>query len=278
MNQKEMTTEDLRRAFARKIGLPLLLDVNQLRRSIDNGVKNRVWKYYAATEDFAYDHESPPTQWLISDDARLFLPDEATRLGLRIKGKWSPAAAVVTGAGSHIEEEEPPAEELDRLLGVSKPAQLHGHGVPVQAFQQILDQAQEHQAVAVRRLEIGFQGIEPARATDLVGMGLAIPQMGKATFGIRLNLMVDFDDPTQDALHIRFQGSWDRYQRLKQVTDTFVKDRRVRSLNVDFRLTIEFEQPLALDDRQLFDVREAIAAMNVSTIQVMAGPVYAEAA
>jgi hypothetical protein len=132
--------------------------------------------------------------------------------------------------------------------------------------------------VAVRRLEIGFQGIEPARATDLVGMGLAIPQMGKATFGIRLNLMVDFDDPTQDALHIRFQGSWDRYQRLKQVTDTFVKDRRVRSLNVDFRLTIEFEQPLALDDRQLFDVREAIAAMNVSTIQVMAGPVYAEAA
>jgi hypothetical protein len=52
----------------------------------------------------------------------------------------------------------------------------------------------------------------------------------------------------------------------------------VRSLNVNFRLTIEFEQPLALDDRQLFDVREAIAAMNVSTIQVMAGPVYAEAA
>jgi len=273
-NQVEMTTEDLRRAFARKIGLPLLLDVNQLRRSIENGVKTRTWVYYSATEDFAYDHESPPAMWQISDDAHIFLPEEAARLGLRIKGKWTP---IVDGGASAKEEEEPSDEDLNHLLGAGKPQRLQGHGVPGQAFQQFLDKAQEHEAIAVRRLEIGFQGIEPARATDLVGMGLAIPQMGKATFGIRLNLIVEFDESTQDAVHIRFQGGWDRYQRLKQVTDAFVKDKRVKSLNVDFKLVVEFEQPVALGDRQLADVRDAVSAMGVSVVDVAAEPVYAEA-
>ncbi len=45
-NQVEMSTEDLRRAFARKVSLPLLLDVNQLQRTLENGVKTRQWVYY----------------------------------------------------------------------------------------------------------------------------------------------------------------------------------------------------------------------------------------
>ena len=47
--------------------------------------------------------------------------------------------------------------------------------------------------MALRRLELAFQGIEAGRANDLVAMGLAIPQMGKATFGIKLNLIAQFD-------------------------------------------------------------------------------------
>lgn len=272
-NQVTMSTEDLRRAFACKIVLPLLLDVNQLRRSIETGVKSRTWVYYSAAENFAYDHESPPAMWQISDDTHLFLPEEAARLGLRIKGKWAPT--VDGGTGIELQE-EPSDEELDRLLGAGKPPRLRGHGVPAQAFQQILDQAQEHAAVALRQLEIAFQGIEPARATDLVGMGLAIPQMGKATFGIQLHLIVEFDDPTQDRVDIHFHGGWDRYQRLKQVTDAFVKDKRVKSLKVNFKLTIDLEQPLALGDRQLADIRDAVSAMGVSVVDVTAEPVYAE--
>jgi len=37
-NQVQMSIEDLRRAFARKVSLPLLLDINQLQRSVENGV------------------------------------------------------------------------------------------------------------------------------------------------------------------------------------------------------------------------------------------------
>ena len=97
-NQVEMSTEDLRRAFARKIGLPMLLDVNQLKRSPSKTAsRRRRWVYYAAAEDFAYDHELAAAVWQISDDTHLYLPEEARRLGLRIKGKWTPPPPDATG-------------------------------------------------------------------------------------------------------------------------------------------------------------------------------------
>ena len=45
-NQVSMSTEDLRKAFARKIGLRILLDVGQLKKTIKNGVDLKVWVYY----------------------------------------------------------------------------------------------------------------------------------------------------------------------------------------------------------------------------------------
>ena len=275
-NQVEMSTEDLRRAFARKIGLPLLLDVNQLKRSIENGVKTQTWLYYAAGEDFAYDHESPLTVWQISDDMHLYAPEEARRLGLRIKGKWTPPQPPGGGATVEQEEDGPSDEELDALLGGGRPSQLRGHGVPTQAFQQILDQAQEHGAVALHRLELAFRGIEAGRANDLVAMGLAIPQMGKATFGIQLNLIVEFGDGANEQVTIKFQGGWERYQRIKQVSDALVKDKKLRSLNVEFRLVVDFDGDLALGDRQFGDMRDALTNMGVSTLDVSATPVYGE--
>jgi hypothetical protein len=273
-NQVEMSSEDLRRAFARKIGLPMLLDVNQLKRSIENGVKTRSWLYYVAAEDFAYDHESPAAVWQISDDVHLYTPEEAQRLGLRIKGKWRPSPEYPP---DEPEDEGPSDDELDALLGGGPPAQLRGHGVPAQAFQQILDQAQEHEAVALRRLELAFRGIEAGRANDLVAMGLAIPQMGKAAFGIKLTLIVQFDDTTGEYARIEFQGGWERYQRIKQVSDALVKDKKLRSLNVDFRLVVEFDGDLALSDRQFGDMRDALTNMGVSTLDVSATPMYGEA-
>lgn len=272
-NQTSMSTEELRRAFARKIGLPMLMDVNQLKRSIENGVESRIWLYYAAAEDFAYDHESPRAAWQISDETYLYTPEEAQRLGLRIKGKWTPPQPQ-RGETPQQDEEGPSDEELDALLGGRRPSQLRGQGVPTQAFQQVQDQAQEHGAKALRRLEVSFRGIEASRANDLVAMGLAIPQMGKATFGIQLNLIVEFGDGVEEYARIEFRGGWERYQRLKQVTDALVRDRKLRSLNVDFRLVVDFEGDLALTDRQLMDIRDALTHMGVSTIEVVATPVY----
>ena len=98
-NQLSISTEDLRKAFARKIGLKILMDVGQLRKTIENGVKTGVWIYYDAREEFGYDKDVPPPAWEISDQTILYLPAEAERLNIRIKGKWTPSPG--SGDGSY---------------------------------------------------------------------------------------------------------------------------------------------------------------------------------
>jgi hypothetical protein len=271
LKQVEMTTEDLRRAFARKISLPIMLDVNQLRRTIENGVKTRVWLYYDDTEELAYDHESPPTFWQISDHTRLYIPAEAARMNLHIKGKWIPP--VVGGPGAEKGEEEPPEEEIERIIGTGRPSRVRGTGVPAQAFQQMRDQCDEHNVVAIRRLLISFQGIEKGRANDLAAIGLAIPQMGKARFGIQLKLAVQFRSPGE-CLELDFQSDWDRYKRLKQVSDAFAREKD-STVNVNFRLIVDFERDVPPDDvQQLGPIRDVLMQMEMGPIQVEAEPIY----
>ena len=274
-NQTDMTTEELRRAFARKIGLPILLDVGQLQRSIENGVKTKVWLYYDAQEQFAYDDESPPAYWQIGDHARLYTPDEAARLNLRVKGKWQPPRAGDEGEGPGVpDQDEPPEEWLEEILGSGRPSRMQGAGVPAQAFQQMRDQCAEHGVIAIRRLQISFQGIERGRANDLAAVGLAIPQMGKAKFGIKLKLAVQFGSPPDEYLELDFQGGWDRYKRLKQVSDAFAREKEGQ-INVDMRLIVDFERDVALDDlQQLGAIQDVLTQMEMGPIQVQAEPVY----
>ncbi|MCB9118705.1 MAG: ATP-binding protein [Caldilinea sp.] len=278
-NQVDMSTEDLRKAFARKVGLPLLLDVNQLQRTIENGVKTRQWIYYNTRDEWAYDEDSPPTFWEIGDHTRLYAPSEAERLQLRIKGKWQPPAPTPggDGAGSTTPDDEPPEDLLIAVIGAGRPTQMTGTGVPAQAFQQVLDHCGEHDVAAVRRLTLSFQGISRSHADSLAAIGLAIPQLGKAQFGITLTLNIQFDAPPgNQRFELTFQGEWDRYKRLKAVTDAFVRE-EAHSLHVDFRLVVEFGRDVPLDDPQLVTARDVLVQMGIGPITLAADPVYATA-
>lgn len=270
-NQGVMTTEELRRAFARKIGLPLLLDVNQLKRTIESGVKGGVWLYYSAGEDFAYDHESPPALWQIGDTTYLYTPAEAVRLKLRIKGKWQPPVAGVPGQEEE-EEEEPPEDVLEDIIGRARPRQVTGTGVPAQAFQQLLDQCQEYGVTGLRRLQMAFRGIEAGRVTDLKAIGLSIPQLGKAEFGIKLDLIVQFDGQADKYFKLEFQGDWNRYKRLKQITDAFAGEGS--DTNVDFRLVAEFDTELSPTGPEVSLIRDVLEQMSMGAIQLEAEAVY----
>ena len=94
-NQVSTTTEDLRKAFARRLGLPILLDINQLQKTILNGVKSGQWVYYDAQAETGYDTDSPPPAIRVSDEVYLYLPEEAARLDLPIRGKTKPPLAKI---------------------------------------------------------------------------------------------------------------------------------------------------------------------------------------
>lgn len=276
LNQVEMSTEELRRAFARKVSLPLLLDVSQLRSTIENGIKTRQWIYYDTRDEWAYDHESPPIFWEIGDHTRLYTPAEAERLNLRIKGKWQPQPVPVAGDTTTtvgVDIPEVPEDILQTILGNGHPGRIEGAGPPAQAFQQIWDQCEEHGVVALRRLWLSFSGLTKSHADSLAAVGLAIPQMGKADFGISLKLTIQFTPPPGEKFELEFQGQWDRYKRFKQITDAFARE-EVHSRLVEFRLVVDFGRDVPRTDAQLKTIQDVLAQMNMGPVTVVAEPVY----
>lgn len=274
-NQVEMTTEDLRKAFARKISLRILMDNNQLRKTILNGVTTGTWVYYDDEEQFGYDKDSPPAAWKISDQARLYTPDEATRLDIHIKGKWKGGGGGGGSVGGKEETCPVCGNPIDQCIcGVDsgdekKPAKLLGVGAVSQAFQQIIDQAQEHKISHVSRLVIRIDGVSKATASDMRSLGLAIPQFGKGKFIIQQTVIFGFEKNSEDeSFSLEFRGGWDRYKRIKSLTDAFGQE--ANELKISLRLSVEYEGGLEVNGTDFLTIRDILVAMEVGKVHLEA--------
>ncbi len=274
-NQVSMTTEELRKAFARKVGLRFLLDVNQLRKTIQNGVKTRTWIYYDAKEEFGYDEDSPPAAWQISDDAILFTPQEAARLDVRIKGKWKPPEG--GGEGLVLPPEVCPVcgEPVGQCIcglgqGEGKPTLLQAEGAVGQAFQNIVDQCDEHGISRLSRLSISIDGGTKQTASDIRSLGLALPQFGKAQFRIQQDLVLSFGTGGADSFTLGFRGGWDRYKRIKQLTDALCQE--ADELHATLRVNIAMEGGLEVKGQDLLSMREILETLGIGKTRIEAIP------
>ncbi len=279
-NQASMSTEDLRRAFARKPGLRLLMDVGQLKKTIRNGVETKVWIYYDAGEQFGYDHESPPAAWQISDDALLYTLEEAARLKVRIKGKWKPPLTEKE-VGDTTEDLCPVCKmPADRCVcsigggdgGKGTPAKLQGQGAVSQAFQQVLDLCQEHKVERLKLLSVKIEASNKQAAADLRALGLAIPQFGKGRFTVAQDLVASYGQgtPTAESFRSEFRGGWERYKRLKQLLDAFAQE--ADELKATMRVNAEFDGGLEVAGQQFATIRDVLAALEVGKVLVEAVP------
>ena len=64
----------------------MLLDINQLKKTIKDGVTKGIWIYYPSEEGIGYGTVSPAPLVEISEDVTLYTPEEAQRVGIKIKG------------------------------------------------------------------------------------------------------------------------------------------------------------------------------------------------
>ncbi len=224
-NQAQMTTEDLRKAFARRLSLPILFDLNQLKKTIQNGVAAQVWVYYDARSEIGYDHESPAPAIQIGDAAHLYLPAEAARLGLPIKGKaetlpppevelrcefcGQPRSQCVCGADVTLHE-------------IEQHAPLHGEGVPQQAIQQLLDRCHDQGVTRLASLRIRCQGQGADGAQNVRTLGLIVPQLGKGEFRIEQTFAAEFGEGQYLTHNLIL--NWKLYQRFKQVADPLAQE------------------------------------------------------
>jgi hypothetical protein len=218
-NQTELSTDDLRRSFARRIALRILLDEDQIKRTIRGGITDGTWVYYEAGATEAYGKTSPAPLVRISADAFLATSEDARRRGLAIKGE-RPAEERCPVCGNPIDACTcDTAPESSRLGPVP---QLRAEGAPAQALQALVDQAADQGIERLRWLSIDLQGSGAAGGSELAALGLVLPQLGKVDTRLTQTLTLEFDGG--DYLQASFAGDWDRYKRLKAVTEGMARE------------------------------------------------------
>ncbi|GIW55576.1 MAG: hypothetical protein KatS3mg082_1980 [Nitrospiraceae bacterium] len=258
-NAPSISTEDLRRAFAQRLGLKMLLNIEQLKRTIREGVSKGVWVYYPTEERIGYGPPSPVPSVEISDNAVLYTPEEAQRVGIKIKGAEPvEEACPVCGKITCVcDEEEAEGGERPRPT-------FRSEGTPGQAFQQLADQCHDHNIRLLRRLSIRVEGMGKDPARDARSLGLAIPQMGKVTINLDQKMVLEFGNGEKFA--IEFAGSWDRYRRIKSLTDTLSQE----ALNASVWLLVkaDFESGLDIASEQFHTIRDVLQSLNIGRVTV----------
>jgi len=275
--QDYLSTEDLRRAFAQRLGLPLLLDPNQLKRTIKEGIKHGVWVYYDPREEVGYGPDSPAPLVQLDDDTLLYLPEEARRLGIPFKGEKppppSPTTCPVCGqpvAACVCDQVCPTCQQIP--CRCQAPVLFRAEGPPAQAFQNLSDQCADRHVDTLKNLRLLLEGSGKEGARDLRSLGLAIPQLGKGSFSLNQDLTLEFGP--QAHFKLQFEGPWERYKRLKQVTDAFAQE--ADKLTVRTQLRAEFPEGLPLAGDQFQTLRDVFTTLGLGKLVLEAEPAEGE--
>jgi predicted AAA+ superfamily ATPase len=267
------TTSELSRAFAQRLGLRILLDPNQLKKTIRDGCKLGTWVYQAPGESRVYGPPSPIPMVEISEDALLYTPDEAEKIGLPVIGEEKPTCPVCDQpADQCICDKVCPKCGQDPCACAKSKKDLRGDGAPAQAFQQVLDSAADQKITRIKRLFVKVEGTGKEAANDTRLMGLAIPQLGSGTFAIEQSIDCEFG-PAEKYQGV-FSGSWDRYKQVKTLTDAFGKV--AEKVRVNMQLRAQFEAGLDISGDQFQTIREVFGTLGFGRLQVAAEAVDEE--
>lgn len=259
-NRASMTTEELRRAFSQRLGLRILLDVNKLKTTIRDGAKQGTWIYYDSAEKVGYGPPSPAPLVQISEDTALYEPQEAKRTGIKIKGEEvEPEICPLCKKHPCVCDEEGSDEKTVRI---------HAEGAPAQVFQAILDQCHDKKIPTLQRLFIRIEGMGKEAATDARALGVAIPQLGKGEYHIEQTMNAEFGD--EEIFSLTFTGSWNRYKRVKTLTDAFGQE--ATKVSVKMTLRADFPDGLEVDNEDYQTIRDIFTTLGMGKLIVDAEP------
>jgi len=195
------------------------------------------------------------------------LPDEAKRLGIRIKGEQEPideALCPICGKPSPCD-----CGMVEGGDGAKPRLAALAEGAPAQALQLIADQFADKGGPAIGVLKISCEGNGPSAAADARALGLAIPQFGKGAYRVRQSITCEFGEgSSSDTFTSTFVGAWDRYKRLKQLTDAFAQE--ASKLRVDITMEATFETGLPADGGQFQAIRDVLTALQLGKVKVQA--------
>lgn len=267
--QQTVSTEDLHREFAKRIGLRLLLDPNQLKKTIKAGVGQGTWIYFDPAEQVGYGKDSPAPLVQLSDEAILYTPEEAARIGVRIKGAASGEQACPLCAKTPCVCGDD--EEDKTTTGKAVAARLHvrEEGAPGVVFQKVVDRFHDEKAGPVSRLVVGCEGTGKEVAADARSLGLAIPQLGKGSFRVDQTFNAELAGPNgPETISLSFGGSSDRYRKVKGLTDPLGQE--AVKLFLRMVVTADFPEGLPVEGPQFQSIRDLFVSFGLGRISLEA--------
>jgi hypothetical protein len=156
----------------------------------------------------------------------------------------------------------------EQIVDLTRQTRLHAEGAPAQAFQGLLDQCGDQHVQRLRRLLIRLEGQGKDGADEVRALGLAIPQLGKGDYSLEQTFNAEFG--AAESLSLNFTGGWDRYKRLKQVTDSFGQE--ASKLAVRTTLRADFPAGLDVASDQFQTMHEVFATLGFGRMVVDAEP------
>lgn len=210
-----------------------------------------------------YGPPSPALLVQISEDTALYEPQEAKSVGIKIKGEEvKPEICPVCSKHPCVCGEDG---------GDEKPARIHAEGAPAQVFQAILDQCHDNNISTLQRLFIRIEGMGKEAATDARSLGVAIPQIGKGEYHIEQTMNAEFGD--EEMFSLTFTGTWNRYKRVKQLTDALGKE--ATKVSVKMTLRADFPDGLKVNNEDYQTIRDIFTTLGMGKLIVDAEPLGA---
>lgn len=261
--QSKMTTLELKREFAKRAGLKILLDTDPLKKTIRMGVNNGIWIYHDLERRSVHGPGLPEPYVKFTENDLLYTETEARQLKL-----WQPAPQIAERAECPICGCAPckcdPAEPGVSSVA-STPPIYTATGVPSKAFQSVLDHIQDDSVESIKAISITMDDRSSKPVEDIKLLGLAIPQLPKSgEFRISLRMKAHYSDG--DSFNVDFRGNWDRYRRLKNLTDAIASEaERISDTNLEIRKTYtEKVNPVS----ELQSMKEILSSMGIGRILV----------
>ena len=257
--RKEISTEDLRREFGKRLGLKIILDPNTLKKTVKNGCSQGVWVYYDPKRERPYGKDSPAPLVQISEDTVLYTPEEARRLFPDKEDDPEPDEEKCPLCG-HVDCQcgDSPNGEGTELLIVTE------NGSPGKVFQRIADKFHEAKRDLIGDLAITCEGV-----SDMCSLGLAVPQLPKGDYRVKQHLILEFGVGAADGLlKVEFTGEWSRYKRLKSVLEAQAGEATKPS--VRFLLRATYADGLAPASTAYQSLRDVLVQLDLGRIEVTA--------
>jgi hypothetical protein len=225
--------------------------------------------YFDAHEQVGYGKPSPSPLIQISDDDVLYMPEEAVRCGIKIKGVEEPKTqscplcgndpCTCAGGGDGTKDG---GDDGDMKAGLLR---IRAEGAPAQVFQKIADEFHDAKVDKIGRLVLRCEGAGQEAASDARALGLAVPQLGKGQYRIEQVFAAEFGMSGEgERVKVEFTGTWDRYKRVKQITDEFGKE--TPQVNVRTSLVAAFPDGLPLDSTQFQTMRDVFTQLGMGKI------------